>query len=83
MSGVDWVDPGLAGFVLGGLLILAALALLWLLWSGRRARAEVVAEVQPSPRVGCAEPVTLLMARVSDAPDATQVMPAMRGGGRG
>ncbi len=85
--GVDWVDPGAAGFAVGGVLLLAS-GLLWLWWSRRRLRAEVVAEVGPSfvsgripaAPVRCAEPVTMLIARVSDAPDATQVMPAVRRG---
>ncbi|MEU7980532.1 hypothetical protein AB0B63_18610 [Micromonospora sp. NPDC049081] len=88
MMGVDWVDPGPAGFVVGGALIAAGAG--WLRWSRRRLRAEVTAEVGasftpgrvrvPAMPVRRAEPVTMLMARVSDAPDATQVMPAVRRG---
>ncbi|WP_328344918.1 hypothetical protein [Micromonospora sp. NBC_00421] len=38
----------------------------------------------PRYQIGVAEaPTQVLMARVSDAPDATQVMPAMLGGRRG
>jgi hypothetical protein len=87
---VQWVDPGLVGFVAGGVLIVCAVALLWLLFTGRRARAEVVAEVTPAsvaqrwhPSQGPRrEPMTELLPRCSDAVDATLVIPRQRAASR-
>lgn len=83
-ASVQWIDPGGLGFAAGGVLIVCAVALLWLLLSGRRADAEAVAEVAPAqqPRWHPSQgpqrrPVeaTQLIARCSDEPDATMVHP--------
>lgn len=85
MNGVDWADPGEAGFVVGGLLIWAGVKLFFR-FTGRRAYAEAVAEVQPSyttgrvrvPGVGRVEQPTAVMPRVADERDATVILPAYR-----
>ncbi|MEV0214234.1 hypothetical protein [Micromonospora sp. NPDC050695] len=95
IADVQWIDPGVVGFVSGGVLIVCAAGLLWLLLSGRRADAEAVAEVTPAagvvpvpqrwhPSQGprC-EPVTELLPRCADQPDATVFIPSQRAVGRG
>lgn len=85
-AAVQWIDPGPVGFVAGAVLIVCAVALVWLLLSGRRADAEQAVEVPPAPpgrplrhpsqgpqrRV---DDATQLIARRSDDPDATMVHP--------
>ncbi|MEV5819227.1 hypothetical protein AB0L22_08640 [Micromonospora haikouensis] len=44
-AAVQWADPGPVGFAVGGLLIIAAVGLLWLWFARRRLHAEAVAEV--------------------------------------
>lgn len=88
------VTSGTPGYVLGGALIGVGLVAAWLWWSRRRFLAEVRAETGVSfrgvvpvpgtqPRPVCGEPVTQLLARVSDERDATVVMPRYREATRG
>lgn len=89
--------PGPFWIVVGGLLVCVGWVMLcravgrWLDWSGRRAHAEAVAEVTPArvpepwhpsqrPR---REPVTQLLARCADEPDATVLIPTQRAARRG
>lgn len=93
MGGITPATPGLAGWI-GGLLLVAVGAV-WLLvrFSGRRAHREAQAEVGFTPgRVRVPqgywhpsmgprrEPVTELMARCADRPDATVLIPRQRDG---
>ncbi|MET8278207.1 hypothetical protein [Micromonospora sp. NPDC005174] len=86
-AAVQWIDPGAVGFVAGGVLIVCAVALVWLLLSGRRVDAERATEIasasgvarvpQPwHPSLGepRPEPVTELFTLRVDEPDATVVM---------
>lgn len=85
MNGVDWADPGAAGFVVGGLLLAVGVRLFFR-FTGGRAYAEAVAEVQPShtpgrvrvPGAGRVEQPTVLMPTVADERDATVILPAYR-----
>ncbi len=86
-AAVQWIDPGAVGFVAGAVLIVCAVGLVWLLLSGRRADAEQAAEVASVPGVVRVpqpwhpsqgerrEPVTELLPRCADQPDATVVVP--------
>jgi len=73
----------LGGFVVGAALIGvgAGLGWVWLRWTRRRAEGEITAELA----VGVArvparrpEPVTAIVPRVRDEPDATAVLPRVR-----
>ncbi|MEV1315305.1 hypothetical protein AB0J14_04390 [Micromonospora arborensis] len=88
-------NPGPVWFLVGGLLI-AAGAKLWHRFARRRFHAEVAAELavgravveQPRwhPSQGSQrrpEPVTELLPRCVDAPDATQLIPRQRAVRRG
>ncbi|MEV5211407.1 hypothetical protein AB0K35_28425 [Micromonospora sp. NPDC053740] len=92
-AAVQWINPGAVGFVAGGVLIVCAVALLWLLFTGRRAKAEAVAEVRPTPapvpprwhpsQGPRREQATVLFARCADEPDATVLIPQQRAVRRG
>lgn len=89
-------NPGPAWFVVGVLLIVGGVKL-WHWWARRRFHAEVAAELavgravvpadywHPSmgPRPRRPEPVTELLPRCVDAPDATQMIPRQRAARRG
>lgn len=90
-------DPGVVGYVVGGLLLAAGLLLLWRWWSRRRFHAEVAAEYGPAVgrvRVpqGCWHPplgprarweVQQAQARCEGRPDVTARVPRQRPGSRG
>ncbi len=91
---VQWINPGPVGFVAGGVLIVCAVALLWLLLSSRRADAERVAEVAPTPApcpqswhpsftTARLEPATQVYTLRVDEPGATVEIPRQRAVRRG
>ncbi|MER7331602.1 MULTISPECIES: hypothetical protein [unclassified Micromonospora] len=94
MGWLNPVDPGAAGYIIGGLLIVGAVK--WLRFAVRRFRAEVAAEHGPAvgrvrvpqgywhPSMGPRrEPVTEMLPRCADRPDATMLIPRQRAVRRG
>lgn len=97
MDGVSLVTPGVVGWAIGSLLIAAGGMWLIVRFTGRDAHRNAVAETTPArgrarvpqgywhPSMGPrpVEPVTQLLPRCADLPDATLLIPRQRAARRG
>lgn len=98
MHGVSLVTPGVVGWAIGSLLIAGGGVWLIVRFTGRQAHRHAVAETTPArgvvrvpqgywhPSMGPRrqpEPVTQLLPRRADTPDATMLIPRQRAVHRG